>query len=277
MCRICEMYGGKGIWYQNPQNFAHQMYKLREPGGKPQEKSESGGSIGGSALKEAIEAKCDGNIERFNQIIAEINERDKVHATCHVLPLKDALAVLDISSPIAKMSCICRKRQRGWEEDGSNYSCLGLGTGMLKWERWPERYRGGVDFISVEEAKEWLTEWDRRGMVHIIMSEGQGFIGGICNCDYPDCLQIRHRLDYGINFTMTKAHYVAKVNYDVCNGCGVCVQRCQFGALKFEVTTEKASIDQMKCFGCGVCQTGCPRGAIELLDRMSLPGLREVW
>ncbi len=131
--------------------------------------------------------------------------------------------------------------------------------------------------MSVEEAKEYITEWDKKGMVHMVMSEGQGFIGGICNCDYPDCLQIRHRLDYGLNYTLTKAHYVAKVNYETCNGCGVCVQRCQFGALKLEVTTQKASIDQFRCFGCGVCQTGCPRGSIELLERMSLPALREVW
>jgi ferredoxin len=70
---------------------------------------------------------------------------------------------------------------------------------------------------------------------------------------------------------------VAKVDYDECNGCGVCVQRCQFGAIKFEVTQEKTNIDQMRCFGCGLCETGCPSGAIDLVDRESLPGLREMW
>jgi len=47
--------------------------------------------------------------------------------------------------------------------------------------------------------------------------------------------------------------------------------------LKFEVTKQKANIDQFKCYGCGVCETGCPRGAIQLLDRTSVPGLAEVW
>ena len=57
-----------------------------------------------------------------------------------------------------------------------------------------------------------------------------------------------------------KSHYVAKVDYDECNGCGVCVQRCQFGAIKFEVTQGKTNIDHMRCFGCGLCETGCPSG-----------------
>ncbi len=72
-------------------------------------------------------------------------------------------------------------------------------------------------------------------------------------------------------------HYVAMVDYDKCNGCGICAQRCQWGALKFEVTSEKANIDQFKCYGCGLCQTGCPRGAISLVPRVDLPAVAEVW
>ncbi len=146
---------------------------------------------------------------------------------------------------------------------------------MIKWERWPERYKGGVHFMSPDEAKAWLEKWNKRGMVHVIMTFGGTYIGGICNCDYPDCLAIRNRVDYGIG--MLKGHYVAKVNYDICNGCGVCVQRCQFGAIKFEVTTDRTNIDEYKCFGCGLCQTGCPRGAIDMVERASFPALREVW
>jgi Fe-S-cluster-containing hydrogenase component 2 len=55
------------------------------------------------------------------------------------------------------------------------------------------------------------------------------------------------------------------------------VERCQFGAIKFEVTIEKTNIDQFRCFGCGVCMTTCPTGAISMVDRKTLPGLREVW
>jgi len=150
-----------------------------------------------------------------------------------------------------------------------------MGVGMLKWERWPERYKGGVKFVNVDEAKEWTREMDKRGFVHILMLFGAPYIGGFCQCDYPDCGAIRLAVDFG--FGTLKSHYVAMVDYDKCNGCGICAQRCQWGALKFEVTSEKANIDLFKCYGCGLCETSCPRGAIELVERKSLPALAEVW
>jgi NAD-dependent dihydropyrimidine dehydrogenase PreA subunit len=88
---------------------------------------------------------------------------------------------------------------------------------------------------------------------------------------------IRKRVDYGITPGCLKSPWVATVDFDDCNGCGVCVQRCQFGAIKFEVTTEKTNVDQFKCFGCGLCETACPTEAIDLLDRESLPALKEGW
>jgi NAD-dependent dihydropyrimidine dehydrogenase PreA subunit len=111
--------------------------------------------------------------------------------------------------------------------------------------------------------------------VAILMTYGAPYVGGLCMCDYPDCGMIRLRLDVGVG--CLKSHYVAIVDYDLCNGCGVCVQRCQFGALKFEISTDKAHIDQYRCFGCGVCATGCPRGAISLKRREEIPALAEVW
>jgi NAD-dependent dihydropyrimidine dehydrogenase PreA subunit len=152
---------------------------------------------------------------------------------------------------------------------------MGMGVGMLKWERWPERYKGGVAFVNIDEAKEWNHEMDRRGFVHILMLFGAPYIGGFCQCDYPDCGAIRNAVDFGLG--SLKGHYVAMVDYDKCNGCGICAQRCQWGALKFEVTTEKANVDIFKCYGCGLCQTGCPRGAIHLEPRVNVPAVAEVW
>jgi len=193
-----------------------------------------------------------------------------------VVPLEDADRVLELCSPIGLIACICRKGARAIDERNEHeYTCMGMGVGMLKWERWPERYKGGVTFVNLDEAKEWNHEMDKRGFVHILMLFGAPFIGGFCQCDYPDCGALRNAVDFGLG-TM-KSHYVASVNYDKCNGCGICAQRCQWGALKFEVTNEKANIDLFKCYGCGLCQTGCPRGAIDLLERVSVPAVAEVW
>ena len=289
MCWMCEKYGEGGLWYLNPKVYARQMYKLREPGKGPTTVYGQTG-VRETAYGDETRVREEAPISR-EEVIRIRNEEpekydealkrhnDNVHrgATAQAVPLQDAFKMVEIGPPLASMHCLCRKRIRGIEETNENeYSCLGTGVGMFKWERWPERYRGGVHFMPPDEAKEWLEKWDKRGLMHILMTVGVGYIEGICNCEYPDCDGIRHRLDYGI-LSMLKGHYVAQVDYDRCNGCGVCVQRCQFGAARFEVRIDKVNIDQIKCFGCGLCETGCPRNAITLVDRLSLPGLKEDW
>jgi hypothetical protein len=44
-------------------------------------------------------------------------------------------------------------------------------------ERWL-RYGGAISY-DPDEAKEWLVKWNKKGMVHILMTWGSH--GGICN------------------------------------------------------------------------------------------------
>ncbi len=279
MCRNCDMLTDGETWYKDPRQYSNRMYKLREPESRPQESQASGGAQQGrGGLPQAIEAKARGDIAEHDSIIANMNQRTATRPGSQVIPLFDSMEVADMGVPMGVMMCICRKQTRACEECSlSEYTCMGLGTGMYKYERWPERYSGGVEFLTPKQAKEWMEYWDRKGMMHALMQEGGDFIGGFCNCDYPDCLLIRNRVDYGLTSQLIKGEYVFFVDYDKCNGCGDCLGRCHFNALKWEATTEKPSIDQFSCFGCGLCQTACPRQAIYYLDRKKLPGLASVW
>jgi Pyruvate/2-oxoacid:ferredoxin oxidoreductase delta subunit len=283
MCEFCDRFGDGKLWYLNPKNFARQLYHRKMPGQEyvPE-------AIAYRKEREAVRfafdrARLERNQEKMEQLRSKLDQVYQQNEPEQVLPLKDALKVAELSYPISSMSCMCRKIVRARDERSPDeYSCTGLGVGMLKWERWPERYRGGVHFMGLDEAKEWLTKWDKAGMVHIIMVYGSSYggrpyVGGVCNCDYPDCVPLRTRLDYGVTHSLLKSHYVARVDYDRCNGCGICAQRCQFGAIKMEITKDKANIDMFKCFGCGVCETGCPRSAITLPLRSEFPALREEW
>jgi len=272
---LCELYGEGGIWYKNPKNYARRLYALPKKGpsievGRIEEVR------GLELIKSVIDAK-DTSLESFNQQLQGVKEMFMLNPLGQVLPLQDVLEIVDLAHPIAKIDCICRRLSRATQENPKTFSCIGIGPGMYKWERWPERYKGGVEFMSPSEAKDFLRKWNKRGMVHTVMIFGAPYIGGICNCDYPDCIAIRQRLDYDLQGALLKGHHVAKVNYEECNGCGECISRCQFGAIKKEVTTDKANIDMFKCFGCGLCETGCSRGAITLVERSSLPALRDVW
>ena len=282
MCYLCDEYGdlnhGDGVWYLNPYNYARNMYKLRMPSEKTTGAGVylEGGKKGGRSLPELLDAMEKGDQLEYNEIKQEIHDNIFTGGGAQVLPLKDADKVLELSSPIGLIACICRKRYRAIDERNElEYTCMGMGVGMLKWERWPERYKGGVKFLNLDEAIEWNHEMDKRGFCHLLMLFGAPYIGGFCQCDYPDCQSLRWGVDFGIG--TLKSHYLAEVDYDACNGCGICAQRCQWGALKFEVTTGKANIDQFKCYGCGICETGCPRGAIKLVERKSLPAVANVW
>lgn len=278
MCRMCEWLGDGDIWYKSPKNYANRMYKLREPGKKAT--AFTGGAEGlAGGLNQAIQAKADGDLETYQRIIREINEHDATRPGAQVVPLEDCIElVTEMGTPVAAMHCICRKTTRAEEEQDINeYSCLGLGTGMFKWERWPERYRGGVQFLSPKQAAEFLEYWDQRGMVHMVMQEGGDFIGGLCNCDYPDCIPLRQRVDYGLTYRLTKGESICELDYERCNGCGECLGRCQFNALKYESTIDKPNIDPMMCFGCALCMTACNRQAIQLVPRKQYMALQQVW
>jgi len=283
MCHYCDMWGDGTIWYLNPKNYARHMYTLpkeAKPGAtKAVGEADPAGYIN---LERAMVDALERGPEEYEKAIKFA--RDMVDMTQgsvggwmgQVVPLRDAERMAEISNPLGLIACICRKAMLGIEERcPENMTCMGLGVGMLKWERWPERYKGGVHWLSIEETKQWLRDLDTKGFVHSLMMFGPRFIGGICNCDYPACDALTMRLDHGFN--MLKGHHVAMVDYDLCNGCGICVQRCQFGALKMNVTLDKANIDQMRCFGCGLCETACPRKAISLKERSKIPSLQEVW
>ena len=280
MCWMCNEFGDpeheNGLWYLNPNNYARNMYKLRAPGEgfKGAEAGlETGARSSGPTQLDMMNAIENNDRAEFDRITSIMQARGQ---GSQIVALEDADKVLELSSPIGLIACICRKGIRAIDERNEHeYTCMGMGVGMLKWERWPERYKGGVAFVNIDEAKEWNHEMDRRGFVHILMLFGAPFIGGFCQCDYPDCGALRNAVDFGLG--SIKGHHVAMVDYDKCNGCGICAQRCQWGALKFEVTTEKANVDIFKCYGCGLCQTGCPRGAIKLEPRVNVPAVAEVW
>lgn len=283
MCWVCDAYGdpevNDGRWYLNPKNHSRQMYKIKKPDQKAAAYGSDPEAQSGKTIGEIMQNRFT-DTEKFQGLIKEANamKGNGPFQIGQVIPIQEAIKTVEMAYPVGAMSCICRIHGRAAEERNDHeYSCTGLGVGMLKWERWPERYKGGVNFMDPEEAKEWLTKWNKKGMVHIIMTFGGSYVGGVCNCDYPDCGMIRNRMDYGIETGCLKSHWVAKIDYDKCTGCGICVQRCQFGAIKFEVTMDKTNIDMLRCFGCGLCETACPTEAIELLDRESMPGLKEVW
>jgi len=135
-----------------------------------------------------------------------------------------------------------------------------------------------IETVSVEEAKEHLEEWSDNGCCHTASYVGSpAFMSKLCQCEYPVCIWLQWRLDWGLTGILKKGHYVASVDMDKCIGCAKCTKICQFKAISYSPSYEKAILKQDKCFGCGECMRVCPEEAITMLERESLPALKEEW
>lgn len=301
MCDHCVQHGEGGKWFLNAQNFATKLYRLKkkevakkvEESRQEAEQKEALQVLQGVplSLSRGSSADLDGLLEELVSDIAEATAVDvnKVpmlkkkaehfvsNYHCNqVVTLEEAMAMMDITYPIALMQCICRRESQGQYPLGEAMYCFALGVGLYKWERWPNTYRG-ITFISPKEAKERLISFDKKGFVHSLTTFYTPYIGGLCNCEYPACLSIRGRIDYGIRGVVRKGEYVAKTIPELCTGCGQCVSRCQFKAMALTVSRNKVHIDMQRCFGCGLCATECRNSAIQLVERSKMPGIREPW
>lgn len=63
---------------------------------------------------------------------------------------------------------------------------------------------------------------------------------------------------------------VIKIDEDLCNGCGACVEGCHEGALQL-INGKAVMISDLYCDGLGACIGDCPVGAIELIEKETEP------
>jgi electron transport complex protein RnfB len=177
-----------------------------------------------------------------------------------ILPYDDVRLLLESAKSFRVQDCVCRVQmdQIGRECDFPLRMCVVYYTV----ERPPS-----PEEISKEEALKILDEAERIGLVHTVSNVQTGSllpegIGYVCNCCGCCCLVMRGINKWGIENSLAHAAYYAVVDPDTCTGCGVCVERCQVGAIKVQDST--ASVSTERCIGCGLCVTGCPEGAAEL-------------
>lgn len=60
------------------------------------------------------------------------------------------------------------------------------------------------------------------------------------------------------------------VFHGLCKGCGLCIEKCPFKAIKFSkkdlgvYSTSTVEIDIEKCNACGLCEITCPDSALKV-------------
>lgn len=222
-----------------------------------------------------------GRVIRWNaerMIHSESKNRNPIRADGHfgqVVPLEDAKVILSelAAEPIIQNYCMCRMMQRGVKD----VCCINFGVLSGVIEKLPRFIPKNTKVrLDREEAVARLEEQNRKGRVATVWFQPVPYINAICSCEVPQCGGLRLRTDFGLK-AVYKAEYVADVNPDLCQGCKECISVCQFGAIKYSPTLERALIDQNKCFGCGLCRDRCKYDAIKLVPREQTPGLKNKY
>jgi ferredoxin len=280
MCDWCQQHGEGKKWYLNVKNFSKEFLKDKavvEAAIAFFQHAESFSGMRASVTANLLNLKNDDDFSQAVKLTKQAFNTYSPHRG-QVVPIEDVKKIIKLAGPIAKTSCACRRMYRANFEEKP---CIPVGPVYLEYAKeWPDYTRGGIDYISKEEAVESMEEFNKKGYVHTFwMGMNDPAVLGFCNCEFPTCGALRGRRYYGdwFNFFFRKAEYVAMHDYDKCNGCGDCVQRCQFSAITYSPYLEKAIFNMKKCAGCGLCRNVCEQGAIKLVPRSEVPAVRELW
>lgn len=123
--------------------------------------------------------------------------------------------------------------------------------------------------MPLEEAKEVLKTASVHGLVNQALYTDwlKAEVFGICSCCSCCCAYLRAFMNYGVRHHIAKSGLIAKVNKNECDGCGVCVERCMFGARRLQ--NGKSMVVQENCYGCGLCTSTCKAQACRLVSAIA--------
>jgi NAD-dependent dihydropyrimidine dehydrogenase PreA subunit len=118
--------------------------------------------------------------------------------------------------------------------------------------------------ITKEEALDYLFQAEEAGLIHCAMNI-QKQHQYICNCCTCCCGVLRGLTERNQAHAFVKSNFIMTVDEELCIGCEICIDRCQFDAL--EVVDDMCTVDLEKCVGCGVCAISCSEEALSLVDK----------
>jgi electron transport complex protein RnfB len=171
--------------------------------------------------------------------------------------------------PFAVANCICRQRTRrfgeGCTKTDLEESCIMIG---------PDHARHYVDmgvgrFISREDIYDILKQAQKDGLV--LQPENSQKPEAICVCCGDCCAFLAPIKAHPrpVDFFLT--NYYAVVDPELCDGCEICVEKCQMDARAMADGIATVNLD--RCIGCGNCVVLCPSNAnrLEKKEQESVP------
>lgn len=180
------------------------------------------------------------------------------------LPHEDIRQIIQKAKSFRVQDCICRR-----EQDLMGHPCKHTLKYCLHYsleENAFEYFIPDGDIITREEALRIMHEAEKEGLVHTTHNVKEMPVGFICSCCSCCCGLIRASKDFHSPYVLAKSNYLAHIDQDNCQACGICMnERCPMDAI--EETDEGYQVNDKICIGCGVCVITCPGEAITLVAR----------
>jgi ferredoxin len=185
-----------------------------------------------------------------------------IEAQSEIRPYESVIDLIDGAEAWGVTDCICRKQKAliGEPCDHPLEVCMLLSNT-------PGAYDGSdsIRALTRDEALATLHVAAEAGLVHSVAnSQSEQDTWYICNCCTCCCGILQGMADTGAPAVVAGSSCINRVDEDACVACGLCVERCPFGALSLDGV---AVVDVMRCVGCGVCTLTCPEGALALVKR----------
>lgn len=184
----------------------------------------------------------------------------RIKGSQRILDMSELEDILRKAGTIAQQTCDCRENMGNCIEpmDG----CLSVGK-----EAHLAVERGYAHYITLEEALKAMERTYDAGLVHVSYTfEGNDDVDVICSCCRCCCHSLSAALRFGYTGHVKVSKMRAVQDDDKCEGCGICVDRCQFGARESKDDGHPIFHEE-RCYGCGLCLRTCPSGAIRLVKR----------
>ena len=178
-----------------------------------------------------------------------------------VLPFEALKPLVESQSFCALAHCSCRqlKKLAGQGCDHATETCLHFGSmGRFLVDR------GKARSIDTQEALSILEAAHQAGLSHSVENMN-GYLATICNCCSCSCIFLSNHVKKGLNL-LSPSRYLARVDQELCVGCGTCQERCPSGAIRL-TAAGRAQVDSRLCLGCGVCTPTCETKAVDLALR----------
>ncbi|MFO0753823.1 MAG: 4Fe-4S binding protein [Thermodesulfovibrionales bacterium] len=266
MCEFCTQHGEGKIWYKNAANFSRDLAADLERRKYIEGFLETTIRDGFATLGR-LEALFRKKGRLPDSVAGKMEGRAKAEHYGQVLPLEEVRELVMKAETVVRMPCACRWTAQKKEKR----CCYGISYSPDAWYKSIDmRYfgkppDGGQESLAREEALRQMEEMEEHGAVHTIWTMITPFIGAVCNCTARDCIAMKTLSGIKVEL-MARAEYAAVVDRELCTGCGLCAERCQFDAISGErgEGREYASVNPFKCFGCGLCRRACVSGALSL-------------